>query len=393
MTTLTGTNIWLEKARTLAPLIEQYRDESEKQRHLARPVYEAMREMGLFKLWQPRSLGGEELDLQTGLEVIEEVARMDGGAAWNLGIALQSGWLLGFLDQDIAAEMLADDPNATLGGSGHPRGIATPVEGGYRVSGQWPFLSGSNHTRWLCAMCRFRTEGSDEFLMAEDGSMPLLRFLFFRSDQYEVLDTWYSTGLRASGSHDIKVADAFVPEGRQIEFLVKRSEFQPGPLYQTGLQQVLGPPLAFVALGIAAEAIDAFADLAAGKTPVFGSRRLAESDHVQMTLGKAIAKLNSGRSYLYDACDRLWAAMESGSGVGEAVTADQAIAAANAAESAVAAVELVWTAGGTSGIYEGSKLERCARDVRMVTQHIGAAPSNYIRAGAYRLGLGLTLGR
>ncbi|MGE0688737.1 MAG: acyl-CoA dehydrogenase family protein, partial [Dehalococcoidia bacterium] len=385
-------NVWVEKARTVAPLIEQYRDQSEKQRHLAKPVYEAIRELGLFKLWLPRSLRGEELDLRTGCEVIEALAKLDGGAAWNLGIALQSGWLLGFLEQDVAAEMLADDPDATLGGSGHPHGVATPVEGGYRVSGQWPFLSGSNHTRWLCANCRFRTEDGEGFQMSESGP-PVMRFLFFRSDQYEVLDTWYSTGLRASGSNDIKVVDAFVPEGRQIDLFVKKSEYQTGPLYGTGLQQVLGPPLAFVALGVAAEAIDAFAELAIGKVPTFGSKRLIESDHIQMTLGKAMARLGSARSYLYEKIDLLWEAMLAGNGSDEAVAMELGAAAANAAESAVAAVELVWGAAGTSGVYEGNALERCARDVRMVTQHIGSAPSNYTKAGAYRLGLGVTMGR
>lgn len=390
MATLTDTNTWVEKARTLAPLIEQYRDESEKQRHLAKPVYEAIRELGLFKLWLPRALGGEELDLRTGCEVIEAFARMDGSAAWNVGIALQSGWLLGFLEQDVAAEMLADDPDATLGGSGHPHGVAMPVDGGYRVTGQWPFLSGSNHTRWLCANCRFKQ--GEGFEMTEHG-MPALRFLFFRSDQYEVLDTWYTTGLRASGSHDIKVVDAFVPEGRKIDLFVKKSAFQKGALYQTGLQQVLGPPLAFVALGVAAEAIDAFAELTAAKVPTFGSKRLAENDQVQMTLGKAMAKLASGRSYLYEMVDHLWDAMQEGRGDDDAIAMELGAAAANAAESAVAAVDLVWGAAGTSGVYEGNTLERCSRDVRMVTQHIGSAPSNYVKAGAYRLGLGVTMGR
>ncbi len=81
MATLLETNTWLEKARTLAPVIEQYRDESEKQRHLAKPLCEAIRELDLFKLWVPRSLGGEELDFRTGVEVAETTATMDGSAA------------------------------------------------------------------------------------------------------------------------------------------------------------------------------------------------------------------------------------------------------------------------------------------------------------------------
>ena len=390
MATLTETNTWLEKAGTLAPLIEQYRDESEKQRHMAKPVYEAIRELGLFKLWLPRSLGGEELDFRTVAETIEAIAYMDGSAGWNVVIANQSGWMLGYVDQDTGAEMLAKDPNVTLGGSGQPNGIATPVEGGYRITGRWSFASGSRHTGWLCGVCRIKD--GDSFLMNEDGT-PVTRFPYFSSDQYEIIDTWHTTGMRATGSHDLKVEDVFVPEGRALDNQAKTSAYQAGTLYQTSFRKIFGWPLAFVGLGIAAEAIDAFTDLAVNKTPSRGTKRLADNDHIQMTLGRAIAKLNSGRSYLYEMCDRMWAAMETGQGDDEALLLEALLASWNAAESAADAVDLVRTASGTSGIYEGNKIERCWRDVHVVTQHANLSPSNYVRSGALRLGLGFGTGR
>lgn len=384
------TSTWLEKARTLAPVIEQYRDESEKQRQLGKPVYEAIRELGLFKPCVPRSLGGDELDFRTAVEVAENIAAMDGSAAWNLVIALQSGWMLGFLDQDAAAEMLSADPNLTMGGSAQPNGIATPAEGGYRDTGQWSFASGSNHTHWLCGVCRIK-DGED-FRLSEAG-VPVTRLLFFRHDQYEILDTWYTTGLRATGSHDMKVDGAFVPESRVIDLTAKKSSFKSGTLYQVPFLQIFGWPLAFVGLGVAAEALDAFTDLARSKTPGRVTKRLGENNHIQMTLGRAKAKLNSGRSYLYEMCDRLWAAMEAGQADDESLELEVSLASANAAESAAAAVDLVRSAAGTSGIYEGNKIERSWRDVNMVTQHIGASPSNYARSGAFSLGLGIGTGR
>ncbi len=390
MATLLETNTWLEKARTLAPVIEQYRDESEKQRHLAKPLYEAIRELDLFKLWVPRSLGGEELDFRTGVEVAETIATMDGSAAWNLVIALQSGWMLGHLDQDAAAEMLSEDQNLTMGGSAQPNGIATPVEGGYRVSGQWSFASGSNHTHWLCGVCRIK-DGED-FRISTEGA-PVTRLLFFRHDQYEIIDTWYTTGLRATGSHDMKVDDVFVPEGRIIDLTDKKSPFKSSTLYRLPFLQIFGWPLAFVGLGVAAEAIDSFTELAVNKTPSRGTKSLAENDNIQMTLGRAIAKLNSGRSYLYEMCDRLWAAMDAGQADNDALELEVSLASANAAESAAAAVDLVRSASGTSGVYEGNKIERCWRDVNMVTQHIGASPTNYARTGAFHLGHGFGSGR
>ena len=390
MATITEANIWVEKARTLAPLIEQYRDESEKQRHLAKPVYEAMRDLGLFKLWLPRSLGGEELDFRTVSETIEAVASMDGSAGWVLVIANQTAWMLGYIPQEAAAEMLSADPNVTLGGSGQPTGIATPVEGGYRVTGRWSFVSGGNHTGWLCGVSRIKD--GDGFVMNEAG-LPITRFPFFSSDQYEIIDTWHTSGLKGTGSNDMRVEDAFVPEERALDNMAKKSVFQAGTLFQTSFRKIFGWPLAFVGLGIAAEAIAAFTELASSKTPSRGTKRLAENDHIQMTLGQAIAKLNSGRSYLYEMSDRMWAAMEVGQGDDEALLLEALLACSNAAESAATAVDLVRTAAGTSGIYEGNKIERCWRDVHMVTQHANLSPSNYVRIGALSLGLGFGSGR
>jgi alkylation response protein AidB-like acyl-CoA dehydrogenase len=112
-----------------------------------------MRQMGLFKLWQPKTVGGDEIDMHTALEITELLASYDGSTAWNFMIGLQSSSLLGFMPEEVIVEMMREDTMATLGGSGMPGGIAVPVEGGYRVSGRWAFTSGSQHTRWLCGNC------------------------------------------------------------------------------------------------------------------------------------------------------------------------------------------------------------------------------------------------
>jgi alkylation response protein AidB-like acyl-CoA dehydrogenase len=285
---------------------------------------------------------------------------------------------------------MMENPQATLGGSGAPNGIAVPVEGGYRVSGQWPFASGSKHTQWLCGICR--ASDGDGFRTKPDGS-PELSFLFYGSDQYEIVDTWNTVGLRGTGSHDFKVDDAFVPAGRAIDYSLQRSPYQSGPLYNARFAQIFGWPLAFVPLGIAAEAIDAFAALADSKTPSRSRRTLAESENTHMILGKALAKLNSGRAYLYDYTDRLWAAMASGAGTDDALSIEGSLASTNAANSAAEAVDLVRNAAGSSGIFVGNTIERCWRDVHTATQHQNLSQTSYVKAGAFRLGFGMTLGR
>jgi len=385
------TSEWIEKVRSLQGVIAEHRDESEQMRHLATPVYEAMRQIGLFKLWLPKALGGDEADIHTALEIIEQLASYDGSTAWNFAIGLQGGALLGFMPEERARVMMQDNPDATAGGSGQPGGVAVPVEGGYRISGRWPFASGCNHTRWLGGNCTIQDQGVTR--LDADGN-PELHMFFFSSDEYEIIDTWHTTGLRASGSHDIKVEDVFVPEDRKVKGALTKSPYQAGTIFQTRVALLLGPPLAAVGIGIASEAIDAFAELALSKTPSRSSRTLAENDHIVMTLGRAEAKVRAARSYLHSSmCDRLWPEMVAGNGDSEAAAVDVFYASAFAAQNAAEAVDMLQQAAGTSGIYEGNVIERCFRDVHMVTQHAGAAPANYSRGGRYRLGFGFSMRR
>lgn len=385
------TSVWLEKARSLGPIIAQYRDESEQQRHLASPVYEAMRELGLLKLWMPKSLGGAEMDIHTILEMIEELAYFDGSACWNFVIALQTGGLMGFMQEDVAATMVADDPNVTGGGSGQPGGVAIPVEGGYKISGRWPFASGVHHVRWFGCNCTVQEDG--ETKLDAEGN-PELRMMFVSSDQFEILDTWHTTGLRASGSHDIVVTDAFVPEGRYIAGMATKSPFQSGTIFQTRIALLLGPPLSAVGIGIAREAIDAFTELALRKKRSRATKTLAEYDHTLMVLGQAEAKVNAARAYLHRSmCEHLWPEMLAGRGDSEAAAIDVFYASAFTAQATFEAVEMLHEAAGTSGVYEGNPLERCFRDISMVRLHAGSASSNFARGGAYKLGLGFSMRR
>ena len=386
------TEAWLEKVRGLAPLIAEHRDESENQRFLAKPVYEAIRDLGLFKLWQPKVLGGDEIDIHTALEITELLATFDGSAAWNFMIGLQTSGLLGFMPEHIVVEMMADDPMVSLGGSGQPGGVAVPVEGGYRVSGRWGFGSGSNHTRWMCGSCTFQDDG--ETRMGEDGN-PVSHMLFFNSDQYTLVDTWHTMGLRASGSGDFEVKDVFVPDDRFVAAQVTKSEYQSGTLFQTRPGLLLGPTFAPVAIGVAREALAAFIELAGKKKLNRSSKMLFEFETVANMIGRAEAKINAAHAFLHSVmCETLWPAMLRGGGDSEEIAVQCYYASAFAAQNCNEAVEILQEGAGGSGVYESSPLERCFRDVHMVSKHMGSNNSaNYTRGGNFRLGLGFSMRR
>jgi len=143
-----------EAAKALAPQIQASADEIERSRRLPLPLVDAMAQAGLFRLWVPRSLGGEEADPMTLVRVVEEVSRADGAAGWCLGIGGEYGAFGGYLPADSAHEIYGNDPLVRTAGALRPFGNAVVVDGGYRVTGRWPLGSGCQHSGWIVGGCR-----------------------------------------------------------------------------------------------------------------------------------------------------------------------------------------------------------------------------------------------
>ena len=149
-----GTASFIEAASALAPLTAAYAEESERTRRLPLPLVEAMAQAGLFRLWIPRTLGGEETDPMTLVRVVEEVARADAAAGWCLAIGGEYGVFGGYLPPDAAREIYGSDPLVITGGAFRPAGQAVIVDAGYRVTGRWPLGSGCQHSAWIVGGCR-----------------------------------------------------------------------------------------------------------------------------------------------------------------------------------------------------------------------------------------------
>jgi alkylation response protein AidB-like acyl-CoA dehydrogenase len=208
----------------------------------------------------------------------------------------------------------------------------------------------------------------------------------------EILDTWHTGGLRGTGSHDWQVSDLFVPEAQSFPVL-RDGPIEPGALYIKDFAAYAGPRVAVVALGIARDAIDAFTALATEKTPVLGTSSLVTQHTTHERVGRAEALLRSGRALLYETVRELPYSPTWSEELSDDLRASIRLASTHAAQSAAEAVDLMFNAAGTTSIYESSRLERCFRDVHVVTQHIAVATSNIEMVGQYLLGLGLQVRR
>jgi alkylation response protein AidB-like acyl-CoA dehydrogenase len=371
----------LATVEDLAPLIEASAEESERSRRLAMPVVEAMSRAGLFRLWVPRALGGAEADVATVVRVVEAVSRIDGAAGWCLTIAGNTSLPAGYLPPQAARDIFAGDPLLVTAGTWPPLGQAIAVEGGYRATGSWPFASGCQHSRWIQGGCRI-IDG-DRPLLEANGS-PVVRVLHFPAASCEILDTWDTTGLRGTGSHDFTVSDVFVPDSHTVSF--HEPPVEKGPLYALPIIALSATSIAAVSLGIARRAIDILTEVSRVKVAMRSQQVLSQSAMLQVDLGRAEGVLRSGRALLYETIHEIWQVVCAGELLSVRDRAMLSLAATHATNSAIQAVDLAFRAAGSASIYTHTRLERCLRDVRTVGHHIAVARPNYELVGQALLG-------
>ena len=373
----------LAAAKGLAPLVETLRDRFDRDRSLPPELVAALRDMGLFRMWVPRALGGAELDPITFLTVIEELSRLDGSLGWCAVIPAGYARLSGALDESVARTIF---DCGTLVGSLNPTGKAVMVPGGFQVSGRWTYGSFIGHGDWVLGNCL--TQDATAPLKAEDGG-PVFRLCLFPRGAVEVFDIWHVGGLRATGSNDYQVTDLFVPESYTIPLPgFQPPPRQPGPLYSVPMTSTFVSCIATVALGIARGAIDALIGIAASKVTGGTSVPLRDKPLAQAELAKAEALVRSGRAFLFDELSTMWIDAQADRAIGMEARAGVRLAAMQATQNAIQAVDTMYRLAGGAALFESGRLERCLRDVHAAGQHLAVSPlSNLEPIGRVLFGL------
>ncbi len=362
----------LDRIRSAAKVVAPLSARIESDRRLPPEAIRALVDAGVFKLLVPRDYGGAEASPSLFLDAIEAVASVDGSAGWCAMIGASSGIMSGFLAAEVARGVFGPSDAITCGVFA-PTGRAVPVDGGWRVSGRWAFASGCEHSAW-------RMGG-----VLVDGVAPEIRSVLFRSDETRVIDTWDTSGLRGTGSHDFEADDVFVPSSRHIALLGKPTHAS--PLYATPFFGLLAAGVASVAVGIARGALDLFVEIAKAKVPLGARRSIANRELVQLAVARAEGKVLSARTGLRVAFLRLDAEIASRGTPSLEARALVRIAASHATTEAAAAVDLVYEAAGASAVYSKNPLQRHFRDVHVATQHAMVSPTSAILAGRVLLGL------
>lgn len=353
----------LAAARELGPHIAAAAAETERNRRVSAELLSALRDAGLFRMGLPEEVGGSATDLPTMLAVFEEVARHDGSAGWITAIAAGTSFLLTGLPPEVVRASFSPDPDIVTGGTFLTRGRAVRVDGGYRVSGRWPFASGCEHCTWLMGGCEVM-EGDEPAL--DDDERPVRRIMVFRRDEATIHDTWDVAGLRGTGSHDVEVTNLFVPDTHGFLIGDDRGAFS-FPHARMPLSGMLASMLAAVLLGMARGAIDALVDQV--RTREIGSGFVKDQPAIRVRVAEAEALVQSARAFVFRTVERMWECAAEGDEVPARDDVLLRLASSHAAQACGEAVGLMFTAGGTAALYADSVLQRFQRDVIAARQH------------------------
>jgi indole-3-acetate monooxygenase len=370
---------YLKDIQRLAPLIGEHRHTFDHQKRLPDVVFDAMADAGLFRLWLPELLGGPELSPIEFMTVVEAAAALDGSVGWLIGNGAGMSRIGGYLPEAVARDWFSN-PRAFVVSATGTVGAARATDGGYRVTGRWPFGSGAHHATQFMGLAG--VTGAD----GRDG--PPLCCYFARRD-VTIHDTWQVSGLRGTGSCDFEVRDVFVP-GNHAHPFGGHKPTQPGLLYRMPSLSLFAWSVAAVPLGIARGAIHAFAEFAGRKARAGTSALLRDRETVQATVGRADALHRAARAFLVDAMTQLMTAHDAGADELLHARAMLRVACTHAAESAVRIVDTLAADAGAIAIFEKCVLERSVRDVQAAIKHIAMTPDNYILSG--RLALSLEAG-
>ena len=351
----------LANAKALEPLLREEADEAEHCRQLTPRIVEALRTAGVFRMPMPATWGGPEVDILSQIEIVEAVSRAYGSAGWCAMIGSDSGFYSASLDDRTGRE-LYPHLDAITAGWLYPVGRLKIVDSGFLLSGRWSFGSGCTHADVIIGGATVFDGG--QIVLRADGK-PEWRVALLPATQFEILDTWYTTGLAGSGSHDYTIDGAFVPIEHTFRFgEVKR----PGALYAwPGLffANILGVPL-----GIARDALDAATATLADKL-ILPERKLARAEpRVRLAIARAHALIGSARSYIFDIIGQFWAILQAG----DIPTLQERAALGgcyvHTFRACLEAVQLLYETVGSTAIYRTCPLDRHLRDLITIGQHI-----------------------
>jgi alkylation response protein AidB-like acyl-CoA dehydrogenase len=286
------------RAAKLVPMLAANSPRCEQDRRIVEENITAIQQAELLSTMRPQRYGGLQTDIRTKMEVTRELARGCGATSWTVSLLNVCAWFTGLWPRQAQDDVWGDNPDSLVSGSLTPAGTATPVEGGYQVSGKWAFCSASSHTQW--ALLGTQTA-------AAPGRPAETGLVLIPKSEVSIEDTWFVVGMSGTGSNTIVSEDVFVPAHRYIsmdEAMQGRyaTPFTDEALYRSAFLPVGALILAGPHLGLASAAMDLVVEKAPRRVATMTVHaKQSEVPGVQLDLGKAAALIDSAHLHAYRA--------------------------------------------------------------------------------------------
>jgi 3-hydroxy-9,10-secoandrosta-1,3,5(10)-triene-9,17-dione monooxygenase len=377
----------IARAKALIPRLRERASRTEELRRLPPETERDLHDTGLFRIVQPKRVGGSEFDYVALVDCADALGQADASVAWNFANLASHHWILGMFDKRAQDLVWNKNADALIASSFiFPAGRARKVDGGYVLRGSWPFSSGVDSSEWN--MLASVVASDDE----ADG-IEYRIFLLNKSD-YKINDTWNATGLRGTGSNDVEVNDAFVAEPMTVAVSdlaggpTPGSAVNPNALYALPVFSLFPYVLSGVALGNAQACLDDYVDLARHRASTYNRAKLADLQSTQIKIAEASAKIDAARLIMRSACIEVMADAKYGHVPDIAAKTKLRRDGAYSVNLCTDAVSLLFSASGARGLFTTGALQRQFRDGHAINSHLAfnfdAAGTNY---GRVALGL------
>ena len=364
----------LAAAKSISETVRTHAATAEREGTIAREVVEALVGARLFDAYRPKEIGGLDADPLTLVEMVEAIAFDDGSTGWCLGMGgIIAGLAASRLPDAGIEEVFGPDPQTLCAGGFVPRLEAKGASDGHALSGRFPFASGCKHAAWMVVT------GVVEGTRGPDS----VRTFVVPAAEVEILENWQVAGLDGTASNDLALEDVFVPATRSFPAYTSRSR-RGGPLWKLPVLSAASVGHLGFSLGCGARALDDIADYA--ETQRFGSSApIANRPVFQRDYARARTRLRAARLAAFESFGAIAEAGEEAT-IGQ--RAELTASVVHAYQTATAAAEFAFRAGGASSLYRTGSLQRCFRDLQAGSQHVVASDEGFERAGQVMLGVG-----
>ena len=378
----------VSRARAMIPTLIERAPKQQAHRRILDETIADLKAAGFFKILQPKRWGGWELQPRTFFDVQAALAEGDVSVGWVFGILGVHSFHLALFD-DKAAEDVWGKDNTALIASPYSPGKAVPAEGGYRLTGHWRFSSGTEHCDWIfLGGVVDHGDSHASFLDADFRT-----FLLPRSD-YLIEDVWDTIGLRGTGSNDIIVDRAFVPEYRTLSFLDTGRCYGPGqqqntaPLYRLPFAMVFSNSVSVPVVGMATGAYEAYVGWTRERVRASTGGRAAEDPFNQLRIAEAAAGLDGAvlaiERNITEGLELASAGEKLPMPLRVRARRDQVAATA----AAIAAVDRLFESAGGRALRAGTPIQRFWRDAHAGRVHAINDPEKVrVMYGQFELGL------